>query len=99
MQLYRHARDVRYGGRIVRVASKKPLFLRPASMKYPKRIQEYIPKQLQEDATADQISMKEYIDPLRVSRRTKARNKAALAVARVNHAVGRLFDALASTCR
>ena len=28
-----------------------------------KRIQEYIQKQLQEDATADQISMKEYIDP------------------------------------
>jgi putative transposase len=28
-----------------------------------KRIQEYIRKQLQEDATADQISMKEYIDP------------------------------------
>ena len=28
-----------------------------------KRIQEYIRRQLQEDATADQISMKEYIDP------------------------------------
>ena len=28
-----------------------------------KRIQEYIRKQLQEDATSDQISMKEYIDP------------------------------------
>jgi len=28
-----------------------------------KRIQEYIRMQLQEDATADQISMKEYIDP------------------------------------
>jgi putative transposase len=31
--------------------------------KYTKRIQEYIRKQLQEDSTADQISMKEYIDP------------------------------------
>ncbi len=28
-----------------------------------KRIQEYIRRQLQEDATADQISLKEYIDP------------------------------------
>lgn len=28
-----------------------------------KRMQEYIRRQLQEDATADQISMKEYIDP------------------------------------
>ncbi len=28
-----------------------------------KKIQEYIRRQLQEDATADQISMKEYIDP------------------------------------
>ena len=28
-----------------------------------KNIQEYIRKQLQEDATADQISLKEYIDP------------------------------------
>ena len=28
-----------------------------------RRIQEYIRRQLQEDATADQISMKEYIDP------------------------------------
>lgn len=28
-----------------------------------KRIQEYIRRQLQEDATADQISMKEYMDP------------------------------------
>jgi putative transposase len=28
-----------------------------------KRIQEYIQRQLQEDSTADQISMKEYIDP------------------------------------
>jgi len=28
-----------------------------------KRIQEYIQRQLQEDVTADQISMKEYMDP------------------------------------
>ena len=28
-----------------------------------KKKQEYIRRQLQEDATADQISMKEYIDP------------------------------------
>jgi putative transposase len=28
-----------------------------------KKIQEYIQKQLQEDSTADQISMKEFIDP------------------------------------
>jgi hypothetical protein len=34
-----------------------------------KRIGEYIRQRLQEDLAADEISMKEYIDPLRVSRR------------------------------
>ena len=37
-----------------------------------KQIQEYIKKQLQEDQLADQMSIKEYIDPFMGSKQTKA---------------------------
>lgn len=37
-----------------------------------KQIQEYIKNQLREDELADQISMKEYIDPFTGSKNTKA---------------------------
>ena len=37
-----------------------------------KQIQEYIKKQLEEDQIADQISLKEYIDPFTGSKETKA---------------------------
>ncbi len=40
-----------------------------------RRMQEYIRRQLQEDATADQISMKEYIDPFTGKPTIKASNK------------------------
>ena len=37
-----------------------------------KQIQEYIKKQLEEDQLADQMSIKEYIDPFTGSKHTKA---------------------------
>ena len=37
-----------------------------------KQIQEYIKQQLQEDQLADQMSIKEYIDPFTGSKQTKA---------------------------
>ena len=37
-----------------------------------KQIQEYIKKQLEEDKIADQMSLKEYIDPFTGSKETKA---------------------------
>ena len=37
-----------------------------------KQIQEYIKKQLEEDQLADQMSIKEYIDPFTGSKQTKA---------------------------
>jgi putative transposase len=37
-----------------------------------KAIEEYIKKQLQEDIAADQISLREYIDPFTGSKNTKA---------------------------
>ena len=37
-----------------------------------KQIQEYIKKQLEEDQIADQMSLKEYIDPFTGSKETKA---------------------------
>jgi len=37
-----------------------------------KQIEEYIRKQLQEDQIADQMSIKEYIDPFTDSKETKA---------------------------
>ncbi len=37
-----------------------------------KQIQEYIKNQLQEDQLADQMSIKEYIDPFTGSKQTKA---------------------------
>ena len=37
-----------------------------------KQIQEYIKNQLQEDQLADQMSIKEYIDPFTGSKETKA---------------------------
>jgi len=39
-----------------------------------KKIQEYIRRQLQEDATADQISLKEYIDPFTGKPTNKGKN-------------------------
>ena len=41
-------------------------------------IQEYIKNQLQEDNMNDQISMKEYIDPSRVARISRQKNKQPL---------------------
>jgi len=38
-----------------------------------KQIQEYIKKQLEEDQIADQMSLKEYIDPFTGSKETKAK--------------------------
>lgn len=37
-----------------------------------KQIQEYIKKQMEEDQMADQMSLKEYIDPFMSSKETKA---------------------------
>ena len=37
-----------------------------------KQIQEYIRNQLQEDEIADQISLKEYVDPFTGGKNTKA---------------------------
>lgn len=37
-----------------------------------KQIQEYIKKQLEEDQIADQMSLKEYIDPFTSSKESKA---------------------------
>ena len=37
-----------------------------------KQIQEYIKKQLEEDQLADQMSIKEYVDPFTGSKQTKA---------------------------
>lgn len=37
-----------------------------------KKIQEYIKKQLEEDQLAEQMSIKEYIDPFTGSKQTKA---------------------------
>ena len=37
-----------------------------------KQIQEYIKKQLEEDQIADQMSLKEYIDPFTGSKESKA---------------------------
>ena len=37
-----------------------------------KQIQEYIKQQLQEDQLADQMSIKEYIDPFTGSKQTRA---------------------------
>ena len=37
-----------------------------------KRIEEYIRKQLQQDQIADQMSLKEFVDPFTGSKNTKA---------------------------
>ena len=37
-----------------------------------KRIEEYIRKQLQQDQIADQLSLKEFVDPFTGSKNTKA---------------------------
>ena len=54
-------------------------------------IEEYIKNQLQEDIAADQISLKEYMDPFTGAKNTKA--QAALAAACRKNAIGRPFDA------
>ena len=40
-------------------------------------IQEYIQNQLEEDLESDQISLKEYMDPLRVARESRKKKTAA----------------------
>ena len=54
-----------------------------------KAIEEYIKNQLQEDIAADQISLKEYMDPFTGSKNTKAYKQAALAAACKSNAIGK----------
>ena len=54
-----------------------------------KQIQEYIRNQLEEDKIADQICLKEFIDPFTGSKNTKAYKQAALAAACKSNAIGK----------